>query len=281
MRTQQKSLSGTLLHRARIMLFSVLIMPVTCGFAAENQYLLGVFPHLPSRELEAVFSPIAAEFGKAISKPVRFRSTSSYAKFIERIDEQLYDFAFMQPFDYVDAAKKYGYLPLATRDEPLSAIVAVRSDSPINSLEDLKGKIVALPPQTAAVSRLTKATFHDLGFAFDQDIRFSHTLSHSSCLQQVLIKLVDACGTAAPALRFFQKEMAQVMRIVGESKAIPHSLFVVHPRVPESERQKVLATILSWGNTEEGRKILQRGAFMPFKVISDQDYDVVRAMARD
>jgi len=273
-------------HRS-VLVYPFILLLISPGFGfsaaagAADQYFLGVFPYLPSRELEAAFSPIAADFAQRIDKPVRFRTASTYGKYIERLTEQKYDITFMQPFDYVYAADNFGYLPLAVRDEPLSAILVVNSDSTASKVMDLRGKTVALPPETAAVSRLAKVMFSKMGMIPDRDIHFLHTRSHGECLQKVLIKAVDSCGSAAPALRFFQKKMGSDMRVIGESVAIPHSLFAVHPRVPQAEREKIQAAILEWQHSDSGRELLSRGALKPFRSIIDSEYDVVRQMMKD
>jgi len=42
----------------------------------------------------------------------------------------------------------------------------------------------------------------------------------------------------------------------------------------------MLTTILDWPNTEEGRKIIERGHFIPFVVANDAEYEVVRRYIR-
>jgi ABC-type phosphate/phosphonate transport system substrate-binding protein len=51
---------------------------------------------------------------------------------------------------------------------------------------------------------------------------------------------------------------------------------VVHSRVNDADRNALLKRILSWSETEHGKKILQQGKFKPFKAINDSDYDIVR-----
>jgi phosphonate transport system substrate-binding protein len=44
---------------------------------AQRDYVLGVFPYLPPRELERVFAPMAADLGRAIHRHVLLRSSST------------------------------------------------------------------------------------------------------------------------------------------------------------------------------------------------------------
>lgn len=247
---------------------------------SKQPYIMGVFPHLPPRELEKVFSPMAADLAKAIGKPVVFRTSSTYQKFMQQLDNQVFDIAFVQPFDYVRIADKYGYQPLATRQEILSAIIVTKQDSPLSSIRDLENKTVSLPPRVAAVSHLITDLLVSHNLVPGKNIKLTYHRSHISCMQQVLIGSADACGTAAPALRFFQHKMKITLRTIGRSRAIPHTLFSIHPRIPATERQIILNRILAWGKTESGKQLLARGRLKPMRAIKDSDYDIVRKMAQ-
>lgn len=253
----------------------------TAEGAEIKPYVFGVFPHLPPRELEKVFAPMAADFSKALGREVHFMSSTSYENFTKNVEQKMFDIAFVQPFDYVDAADKYEYLPLATRSEMLKALIATTQDSPIRSVEDLRGKKVSMPPEEAAVSRLARVMLVKNGLVPGKDVTLEYMRSHMSCLQQVLIGSTAACGSAGPALRFFKSRMNVEMRIVAESDAIPHTLFVAHSRVPQADRQKVLERILGWSDTPEGKEILERGELSKFVPITNEAYDVVRKFPRN
>jgi hypothetical protein len=162
----------------------------------KQELILGVFPHLPPSELEKVYAPIAARLSEALGRKVKFSSSSSYRKFMAKLDQQAFDIVMVQPFDYVHIADTFGYLPVATRDEPLATIVVVPESSPLTDLNSLKGRKVALPPKVAAVSRLLEAELKDHGLQPTKDVFLSYHRSHMSCLQQMVIGTVDACATA-------------------------------------------------------------------------------------
>ncbi len=152
----------------------------------------------------------------------------------------------------------------------------VAENSPYLDLKDLKGAVLALPPADAAVSHLAKMALLDAGLDPHQNLSLQYTKSHDSCLQRLLIGTVDACGTAAGPVRFFQTRMKVSFRTLGKSLTIPHALIVVHSRVPEGERERLRETIISWADSPEGRKLLERGELKPFQTVADAEYDVVR-----
>ena len=244
-------------------------------------YTFGVFPYLPPRELEQVFAPIAAEFSRVLGRKVEFTSSSSYEIYAKRIDGEEFDIAFMQPFDYVRAADQHNYLPLASRGESLKALIVTAPGSPIKTLEDLRGKRIALPPMESAVSHLVRDYLRKNGLVPDKDIMLAYYRSHISCMQQVLIDAAAACGTAIPAMRYFKARMKVEMSVILETDVIPHTLFAAHSRLSAQERALLLEVITSWGSTPDGKIILERGKMIPFVPITNDAYNVVRKFPRE
>ncbi len=249
---------------------------------AADTLQFGVFPYLPPAKLQALFAPIAADLEKALGIKVELSSRSEYATFSEGLRSQTFDIAFIQPFDYPAAHDKYNYLPIARRGESLEALIIVLPDSPIKTIKDLKGKVIANPPSEAAVSYLTSMSLLDASIDPIKSVKREFGKSHFSCMQSVLVGAADACGTADQALMHFEKEkqMTAKFRVLHRTPPVAHSLFVIHKRVPTETRARLQSTILNWQQTEAGRKIIENGQFIPFVAAQDKDYQTVRNAMR-
>lgn len=243
---------------------------------SQRAYVFGAFPHLSMGQLEKIYAPIGQEFGRALGREVVFRSKSNFEQFTGELRQRTYDIALVQPFDYVIAHDEYGYLPLARRGETLAAQFMVRPESPLKSMQDLRGKKIGLPPDTAAISHLVKLALARAGIRPDRDVHIRHFRTHDSCLQQLVIGSIDTCGSAPYPVRFFKSKWNVDLRVLSETFVIPHSLFIVHKRVPPKEREMLLRTILSWPKSAHGRALLEHGSLTPFVVATDGEYDVVR-----
>lgn len=250
--------------------------------ASEKLYDLGILPYLPLTRIHELYGPIAADLSAKLGRQVRLSSKADYPAFREELRRQTYDIGFVQPFDYVDAHDKYGYLPLARRAEHLDAVIVVRQDSALRAITDLAGKTVANPPVEAAVSHLTSMALRDAGIDPQSGVKRYYGKNHFACLQSVVIGAADACGMAEGALRTIENDRQTTarFRILHQTASIPPALFVVHSRVARKDRAIILSTILDWPNTEEGRKIIERGQFVPFVVANDAEYEAVRRYIR-
>jgi phosphonate transport system substrate-binding protein len=264
---------------ARVLLCAIGMAAVSSqACAADDSYEFGVFPYLPITKIHELYTPMARDFEAKLGRSVQLGSKSGYAAFTQDLRRQTYDIAFVQPFDYIDAHDKHRYLPLARRSGDLEGLIVVRSDSLLKTIHDLKGKVVANPPVDAAVSHLTSMAFWQVGIHPSAEVKRHYERNHFACLQSVLIGAADACGTAQQVLRTLEGQIqpASQFRILHKTVRIPHAVFVVHKRVSSKDRDTLLKTILRWPNTEEGRRILERGRFVPFIAAKDADYDVVR-----
>ena len=271
--------------RSLLLLCFIFIWSVSFAYAGSTEtaskksgYTFGVFPFLTISTIEEIFAPIASELSHAIDRDVLLKSTDTFEKFMQNLEQQEYDIAFIQPFDYVNIAKKAGYLPVATRNEPLTADFLVLEKSPLKEGKELKGKVIGLPPKVAAVSYLANISLIQLGLDIRHDVKFRHFSSHQSCMQQLLIGDIDVCVASRPVLRAFESQMNVKFRAIMTTPSITQTLFVVHSRVPEKERNLIKKTILSTTLSDvkpEFKIIFKSVNNRFFRPVDDAEYDQV------
>jgi hypothetical protein len=108
------------------------------------------------------------------------------------------------------------------------------------------------------------------------DTKLRHFRTKLYCVRAVSAGAAGACVLPRFVLPQIAALGAGGLRIMAETPAINHLVFATHPRVPEFERRKLLALILSWPDTEQGRAILAAGSWPPFVAAHDADYAQVR-----
>lgn len=243
----------------------------------QKEYKFGVFPYLPTNRIKKVYTPIAKHLSETIGASVKLRTKSTFAAFQESLYAEEYDIAFVQPFDYIVAHDKYNYLPLVRRNHPLRTVIIVKKGSPYKRLNQLKGKVVTTPPAHSAVSRLTNKSLKQNGLNLKTDITRTYKKNHFACLQSVLIGEAAACGTTERVLKHFSDiKMKDKFTILYKAQEIPHSLFVIHKRIPQEIREKLIKSMVDWPNTKNGRKILAGKLIVPMLPTNDSLYDVIR-----
>lgn len=269
---------------AALLLFGLqfLFCVTPCAAASQpaaEEYILGVLPFAPAISIEETFAPLAAELATAAGRPVKLRTAPSFERFMTELREGSYDIAFIQPFDYVDIARPLGYLPLAARNVRLAGQIVVREESPVRTLQDLKGKQLGVPPKVTTLSYIVRVALKQAGLVPESDLTLVYLGSHQACMQKLMIGTVDACGVSPASVRLNERQMKAGFRQLAETPPIPPPLFVVKKTVPAATRAAIKKALLKTEMT--GVKPEQRELFLgeekrPFRATSDREYDKIR-----
>jgi len=257
----------------------------TITWAAEKQargeYKFGVFPYLSAVRMDRIYAPVSKELAKNLEHKVKFRTSSTFRIFLDKLKAEYYDFALIQPFWYPVAVDTHHYLPLIRMEEPFVSLIMVLDESQIHTVDDLRGKIIATPPAFVPVVHMARRALIKKGIVPGKDATFEAFKSVDSCFQQVLIGKASACVAPPFAPGVIEKSMNVKLRTILESPAIPNLSLVIHPRVPRQDRKRISKTIMSWSNTKKGKKLLNNMQTKRFVPIIDKEYDVVRKFLRE
>ncbi len=253
-------------------------------FSQSTEYKFGVFPYIPPEKVEVVWSPLIAQLVKDLGSPIQLRTRSSYSNFRNAIENEEFDIAFMQPFVYTNVAAKHGYTPLARfislRDKQqkglLRAIFVTRKENVNLKISDLKGKLIATPPNTAAVTILGKELLRKHGLIAGRDYNISTHINHHACLRQLIINKPIVCITAHPPYARYNTQIHNRLAIMAYSDPIPTSLIAIHKRVPQKDKAVIQNTLLHLEEKNYTQEFLQKARLTNFIPTTDEDYDSVR-----
>jgi len=172
--------------------------------------------------------------------------------------------------------------------------IVVRRDSPIGSLQELRGKRMIFGPQMAPTGYMAQ---YDLllraGLDPERDLGFSTipqgSFKHEKLIYGVYLGAFDAAAAPVLDLETMTREgkiAAEDFRILAQSEIIPYCTFgaakTADPALVEKFRQALLdltpdTTVEIDG---ERRRVLGAAWVDGFEALSDRDYDPVRDMAR-
>lgn len=244
---------------------------------AFTHYKFGVFPFMPMPALIKYYNSVSIDFTKRVNKRVIAQSRPTYKLFSEEIEKESYDIIFVQPFDY-PKAYSHNYKPLARREESLDAIIVTKIGSDIKSIADLAGKTVAAPPRESAISIVIRKELKSAGLDPDDSLNMVYTGNHFACMQMVLVGKADACSTTSPVLVHWENSQLKKKKLhtIHQAGSVPHTLYMIHKRVPKKDQEKFKKAILSWNERPEGKTILRIFSLTSFVEARDSDYDVIR-----
>ena len=237
---------------------------------------MGIVPYFTPSRLEIIYAPVAAELSRQLDGRVDFRTATSFDKYFWKLKDQDFDIALVHPLYYVPAVDQFDYVPLVRMLEPFKALIVVPQDSPIQKTSDLKGKIIATPPTHLPAVHLARSALKQAGLNEQDDVIFMAMKTVDACLQRMLSGSAHACVAPPFAANAFQSSSGANLRTILETVELPNLTFVVHKRVPESERARIKAAMLAWNDTANGQKLLKKIKTRRFIPAEDRDYDQVR-----
>jgi phosphonate transport system substrate-binding protein len=248
------------------------------SYAGEvSEYKFGIFPFMPMAALSRYYNSIGTDFTRMLNKRVIAQSRPTYKEFAEEIEKESYDIIFIQPFDY-PTAYEHNYRPIARRVDSLDAILVTKIGSDIKSITDLEGKTLANPPADSAISIVIQKELKNASLDGENAIKMIYTNNHFACIQMVLVGKADACSTTTPVLHHWHETQLKKKKLhaIHQSGSVPHTVYMVHQRVPEKDKEKFKQAILTWDKRPEGKMILKIFNVSSFVEAKDSEYDVIR-----
>lgn len=221
---------------------------------ASKTYSFDVVPQLTAAKIYTTWSPLLQRVGQEAGLCFELRVSATIPEFEQKLLKGEPEFVFLNPYHMVLAQQKKKYQPLlADSEDLLTGILVVRADSPIKSLDELKGKNVTFPaPNAFAASLLIRAELAKRKI----DITPVFVKTHSNVYRSIISKDVMAGGGVNNTLDNEAPEVRQQLRVLFETPAYTPHPVATHPAIPASVRERFLKAMLKLGQDEEGRKLL-------------------------
>ncbi len=165
------------------------------------------------------------------------------------------------------------------------AVLISRSDSGLETVEDLEGTVIGLTdPASTSGNLLPRVSFTDVIGAELEDYfsRVVYSGGHDLSAIAVLEGQVDAAFVATHRLdNVIDRELATMedYNLIWSSPVIPQDPFVVSGILCDDLIGQITNAFLNLGETEEGRQYLSNVNASRFVAMEDSDYDIIRALA--
>ena len=223
---------------------------------ADNDYSFGVVPQFEARELASIWVPILAELSKRTGLNLTMKGSPRIPEFEVAFEAGEFDFAYMNPYHALVAARKQGYIPLVRDAKPLYGVITVRKDSPYKDVRQLAGKKVSFPaPNAFGASLLIRA---DLDEIFHTKVVALYAQTHTSAYLNTALGISEASGGIKATFEQQAPDIRDSLRILYETRKVPSHPILAHPRVPIAHRALVKNAILDMANTPEGAALLAK-----------------------
>ncbi|WP_027173232.1 phosphonate ABC transporter substrate-binding protein [Methylobacterium sp. 10] len=273
--------------------------------AAYPELTLAVIPAENASGTTDRYAPMTAYLSKALGVPVKLRIANDYAAVIESQRAGNAQLAFYGPASFARAVMtgvKIEPIVNQTHDTGASgyySVIYVRADSPYRTIEDLKGKNLALvDPNSTSGNQAPRFFLHKAGHPVDA--LFGKTVyagSHENAVLALVQGTVDAAAnlyntdTDTMVTRMAAKGMLKKpdgtpltqadFRVVFKSDFLPEGPFAMLASLPDDLKAKIRDALVAMPTADKAAfDRLSDGKDQGFTAVTLKDYQPIIEMLK-
>jgi phosphonate transport system substrate-binding protein len=253
---------------------------------------VGFVPAEDAQQVMQNAQPVVEILRKELGMEIQPFVATDYTGVVEALRVEKLDIAFLAPASYV-LARNEANVKVVLKSErkgipAFYAAIITRSDSPIKTLDDLRGKTFAFGDSLSTTGHvIPRKMFKERGIDPVRDFKqILYSGGHDATVLAVLHRKVDAGATYANSpdgedtawMRYLKdpKDVQQI-RAIAFSDPIPADNLVIRGNLDEHVAKKIVDVFLNLSRDPAGKKMFrdlyQIDGFVP---ATDEDYDSVR-----
>jgi len=265
----------------RGVLLGLLLLAIGCHPAAgaDEPLVFGIFPNMTAKQIVETYRPLADALEKSLQRRVVIYTARDFTTFVERTRRGEYDIVLTAPHLAWLASQDAGYRPLLKYTQPVRGLLMVKTDSPIDTPEALRGRTIATADSIAVVVLAVQAELAARGLRHGIDYQTTDSGTHLNAVMQLINGRADAALLGLHPYNLMPPELRQQLRLVVETKPLSSLMYLTHPRLHDAETQAVRKTLLDFAATPEGQAFMQRGGYGAFTRVDGSELQAFRPYA--
>lgn len=232
-------------------------------------------------DLSRAYTPFVAELEKITGFKVEFFPVSNRTAAVTALQFKQVDLILAGPSEYAAISARLPVRPVVGIERPqYHSVFVVKADSPIRTLEDLRGRRIAMKDPGSTTGHIMPVwMLHRAGLDIDRDVKI--LLLDGARLEALATGDVDALGSGVRDYEQLVKRFGGgTYRIIAQSQGMPNDLFLAGPTLSEAVVDRLREQILAQGEPLMaailGSTRRDRYAGSRFVAVQDSDYDVIR-----
>lgn len=248
--------------------------------AAEPKelYLGSVAMDVPV-EMVRRLTPLTDYLTQKTGVKVSFRASPNLGSAVNELGRDFTQIAYLTPVAYIEAHDKYNARPLVSPithgKSTFTLVVAVRKDSPYQSMRDLQGKRFAFGDEKALLQR---AVVVGGGIKLEEFSKYAFLKHYDNIAKAVLNRDFDA-GILKDTI--YEEFAPQGLRALYTSPPLSSYLFAVSDKVPPAMVKKLQAAFMELNASKPAHKAILKEldqGYDGFVPAEDKDYDEIRRL---
>ena len=248
-----------------------------------------VVPYEAAQRLNEEYTPMAQYLAHKLGKKQGiYVPVVDYAGVLAALESGQVDVAYLSSFPYALATSRMRLYPLAMPwvlgSLDYRGIIFVRKESPIKTIQDLKGHTVAFGDPTSTSGYLLPRALLERNGVPLSSLKHYYNAGDAN----VVVKAVEtgAADAGAAYESVFQvayrghPEKAQMFRIIARTEAIPNGIYVARGNLDPADVERLRKAFLAMNTDPEGRAAMLKAPNDKIVPADDHLFDHVRETAR-
>lgn len=260
--------------------FTTLVLALTLAGYARAAMVLSVTHEVDEEtrpaDILARYLPMAKYLSDIVGTKVELEYSQNLTEELQRTRTGSFA-VLLGPAHVIGSAVRYGYEPVAAFPGVEKMVFLVPADSPIKSLEDLKGTRLALPPADSLATYLALGEFNAKGihvkthFREIRNFRFHEVALYALELGQYDVAIAN--------VEVAEKWLARSKgRVIYETKAVPGLGIAVNTKLDEDLQRKIRGALLSPNVKRQPYAQVASLGIVELKPITKDDYSYVSTL---
>ncbi|OYY95436.1 MAG: hypothetical protein B7Y41_02735 [Hydrogenophilales bacterium 28-61-23] len=219
---------------------------------AKTTFILGIVPAHSARVLTERYEPLRAYLEKALKQPVRIESAPDFRRFQERTLRGDFDLT-ITPAHFARLAQKdAGQQPLAQFVPDHDALLICAAERPLRTIQDLKGKQLAVIDRLAITVTATLQFLDTQGLEANQDYQVIEHRTHASAAYALISGLSAAAVTTSQGMVQMPDDLRRKLVVLKHIADIPAFVLIARADMDKAQAERLKTLLLTFQNEVEG-----------------------------
>lgn len=262
-------------------LLSGLLFVSLTAYADDNKQLVfGVHPFKKPSKTYLMFLPLVEKLSGELNRDIKLVVGKNYEDIIHKHHTGQIHFGYFGPASYAVTSKDTKLFPLArimmNGRGAFKGVIVARTDSPIKSIKDIRGKRFAFGDKDSTLSHyIPHYMLMQNNISLKDLAKYSFTGNHDNVALNVLNRQYDAGGLKPQVARQY---LGKGLKIIAQSEWIPEHLFAANQHMDSDTRKQLQAALLHTDLT-----ILRaiKSSITGIEMANDSDYDQLRKIIKE